>query len=93
MNTPDNTTETNSNGNGNNNGNGFKKATAFLNVKIQDSKGVWKPLSKGIPLHADGSDLEKALLGVTDEKMAQLVQENRINLSIYTVGESEAVVL
>ena len=71
----------------------FKKATAFLNVRIQDKAGTWHNLPKGIALYADGKPIEKGLLGLTEHDLLGLTADNRIELSVKTSTPDTPVAL
>jgi len=64
----------------------FKKASAFLNVRIKDANGQMRQL-KGIPLHAD-KHLDGSIMNLTDETLASLVAEGRVELKVVAVDDS-----
>ena len=72
----------------------FKKADAFLNMKIIGKPGEnGKPakehnLPKGIPLYLDRR-WDKALIASGDEKLAEMMKAGQIVLSINVADTSE----
>lgn len=78
---------------GNKSNTNFKKATAFLNVKIQDKAGAWHNLPKGIALYADGKPIEKGLLGLGEHDLLKLTADNRIELSVNVATPDTPVAL
>ena len=64
--------------------NNFKKADAFLNVRLQDKTGNWRQL-KGIPLHC-GNTTQDALMELSEEQFKKLIKDGRVELTVNTVG-------
>lgn len=68
----------------------FRKADAFMNVRVISKTGKTYSLSKGIPLYAI-RDADRALMNLSEEDLKNLIAEDRLQVSIHAASSDEDV--